>query len=178
MISNVTLRSSLALEEFLRLRKKQQPQERMDSREGVPRKVSHKPIRERFLEKVQKTDSCWIWTAKKEKFGYGRFAIREREFAAHRVAYELFVGNIPDGLSIDHLCKNPSCVNPEHLEPVTMRVNLLRGNTFQARNASKTHCPQGHPYSGDNLIFKSGGRTCRACRIQKKREARSKIKTT
>ncbi len=83
---------------------------------------------------------------------------------AHRVSYELFVDAIPDGLTLDHLCRVRHCVNPSHLEPVTMRENLMRGDTAAAKNAAKESCPQGHPYSGDNLrITPKGYRVCRTC---------------
>ncbi|MBO0884191.1 MAG: HNH endonuclease [Mycobacterium sp.] len=83
---------------------------------------------------------------------------------AHVFAYELLVGPIPTGMQLDHLCRNRSCVNPDHLEPVSQRVNLLRGATQPAFNTAKTHCPQGHPYEGDNLAFnRDGSRFCRTC---------------
>ena len=97
----------------------------------------------------------------------------------HRVAYEAAVGPIPEGLQLDHLCRNTLCTNPAHLEPVTCRENLLRGNTLQAANAAKTHCPYGHPYAGENLRvrrLKSGGlgRSCRECARVFGRAARRK----
>ena len=163
------LKNSLALEERLSREKRPLPVEETGLSGGVrnikKRMRRRKSLHDRFFEKVKK-ENCWLWTAKKEKAGYGRFSIRDHEFAAHRVSYQLLKGDIPDGFTLDHTCKNPSCVNPDHLEPVTMQINLLRGNTFQARNASKTHCPRGHPYNGDNLLKqKYGGRECRACRL-------------
>ncbi len=87
---------------------------------------------------------------------------------AHRFAYELTVGPIPKGLTIDHVrergCILELCCNPAHLEPVTLQENLLRGGTFQAANAAKTHCPRGHPYAGGNLYVRpDGSRRCRTC---------------
>lgn len=87
---------------------------------------------------------------------------------AHRFAYELIRGKIPEGLDIDHLCRNRQCVNPEHMEPVTPRENTIRGDTIPAHNLKKTHCPKGHPLSGDNLvkspsIIKLGYRWCKTC---------------
>lgn len=121
---------------------------------------------ERFWDKVEKTDSgCWEWQASCLPRGYGRFGLDGVMVLAHRYSYELAVGPIPDGLQIDHLCSNPRCVRPSHLEAVTARVNLLRGDTIVARAAAATHCPQGHPYAGDNLVVeKTGKRKCRACR--------------
>lgn len=89
----------------------------------------------------------------------------------HVATYEEWVGPVASGLTIDHLCRVRDCCNPEHLEPVTHRENLLRGDTVSARNVAKTHCPQGHPYSGENLILRHYpnrvGRVCRACRDQR-----------
>lgn len=122
---------------------------------------------ERFWPKVNRKDddSCWEWTGWRSRNGYGRLRLtKHTEVAAHRFSYELLVGPIPEGLQIDHLCRNRSCVNPAHLEPVTCQENLLRGLTIAARNAAKTHCPRGHSYSGENLYRKpNGGRECRAC---------------
>ncbi len=107
---------------------------------------------------------CWLWTGRLHRNGYGAFWDGKRLALAHRVAHELFVGPIPAGLTIDHLCRNPSCVNPTHLEPVTQRVNDLRGNTMAAMRARVTACPQGHPYSDANTSRDSKGRRyCKTC---------------
>ena len=120
----------------------------------------------RFWPKVEKTDGCWLWTGARDKLGYGWIRrTRGGNAPAYRVAWELEVGPIPEGLVIDHLCRNPSCVNPAHLEPVTQRENMLRGATVAARNAAKTRCLRGHPLSGENLYRRpDGGRECRTCR--------------
>ena len=121
---------------------------------------------ERFWTKFQKMPSgCWEWQGYRDRDGYGQFNVyRRQRMQAHRYSYEMIVGPIPDGLQIDHLCRNTSCVNPAHLEPVTCQVNLLRGETFQAKNAVKTHCPRGHEYTEDNTYrAKNGSRSCRAC---------------
>ena len=97
----------------------------------------------RFFQKVKKTDNCWIWTAQKTK-GYGRFHQNSKvgDVMAHRFSYELEKGKIPDGLYLDHLCRNRGCVNPKHLEPVTNKENILRGNGLCAKNAKKKYCPK------------------------------------
>lgn len=108
---------------------------------------------------------CWVWTSTRSRKGYGRFRSSGRQVQAHRFAYELHVGSIPEGLQLDHLCRNTSCVNPEHLEPVTNKENTLRGGNRAAVNARKTHCDRGHPLEGDNLrVSSSGRRICKACR--------------
>lgn len=104
--------------------------------------------------------------------GYGRFVLssQHRSVLAHRVAYELSIGPIPEGTEIDHLCRNRACCNPAHLEAVPHRVNVLRGD-YKAgskgrgeQQKAKTHCPHGHPYAGDNLVLqKRGGRVCKVC---------------
>lgn len=126
---------------------------------------------ERFWACVDKTDPCWLWTASLDIGGYGRFALTHRKgVKAHRYAYELLVGPIPEGMQLDHLCKVRNCVNALiHLEPVTCQENLLRGDTFQRANSLKTHCPADppHPLSGDNLyVNPKGSRICRECQRQ------------
>jgi hypothetical protein len=114
---------------------------------------------ERFWAKVAKGDGCWEWTGARAPSGYGRFTDNYRQRIAHRVAYEITVGPISDDLTIDHLCGNKGCVRPSHLEPVT------RGENVRRYTRQITHCPQGHPYSGDNLIIRrEGWRWCRTCR--------------
>lgn len=127
----------------------------------------------RFWESVVRSGSgCLEWTKFIDKDGYGQFKIGSRKdgsrrmVRAHRWAYEQFVCDIPDGLQIDHLCRNRRCVNPEHLEPVTGLVNTRRG-----WRANKSECKYGHPLSGDNLYIQwGGGRGCRQCRRRLTRE--------
>lgn len=122
-------------------------------------------VRARFLAKVQKKDGCWLWTASTIGGGYGGFWLAGRMRLAHRVAYELWVGAIPEGTDLDHFrCETPGCVNPDHLRPASPRENTLRGKGPAAVNAAKTHCKRGHPLSGDNLYVRTNGnRTCREC---------------
>jgi hypothetical protein len=131
---------------------------------------AYRPAIERFVEKYEVVASgCWQWTASVNHHGYGDFAPgegRSGAVRAHRWAYEHFVGPIPEGLQIDHLCRNRRCVNPAHMEPVTSATNTHRGMAPAAVNARKTHCSRaGHPLSGPNLLVDSKGkRRCRACR--------------
>lgn len=126
-------------------------------------------VEERFWEKVDRgrPDACWPWLASFTIHGYGQFRIGGRETrpeGAHRVAYVLTVGPIPDGLVIDHLCRNRACCNPTHLEAVTPSENTLRGDSPPAINARKRHCPQGHALEGANLVqSKLPRRLCRRC---------------
>lgn len=126
---------------------------------------------DRFWDKVDTAGDCWEWTAYKMPNGYGRFGLDGKMPLAHRVAYELEVGEIPVGLQIDHLCRNRGCVRPDHLEPVTQAENIRRGEGAGVQNARKTHCPQGHEYDEANTYNTSGGhRLCRACNRDRKRQ--------
>ena len=117
-------------------------------------------------------ESCWGWPHAKLN-GYGFVRIDKRPLRVHRVAYELLVGPIPDGMCLDHLCRNRACFNPKHLEVVTRGENVLRGDGIAAKNASKTHCKRGHPLAGDNLLLKANAygmsRQCRTCRNERQR---------
>lgn len=131
-------------------------------------------LRAQFEEQYEvQPDGCWLWTGPMNgEPGYGTMKVFGGYALAHRLSYELFVGPIPDGLVIDHLCNNRPCVNYEHLEPVTYRENILRGNGLAAHNARKTHCPKDHPLSGDNLRIYGKRRFCHACSIESQRLAR------
>ena len=118
---------------------------------------------------------CWRWVGSKggSKSRYIRFTLGGRygkAVLAHRFSYGLANGPIPDGLTIDHLCRNTQCVNPDHLEAVTMGVNVLRGNTITAENAAKTHCNRGHEFTEENTRIEGKGlRRCRTCRRESQR---------
>ena len=133
---------------------------------------------ERFWSKadwdIRSPDRCWNWLAAKSTNGYGRFQIARHVIgAAHRVAYELEVGPIPPGKYLDHLCRNRSCVNPEHLEPVTSRENTLRGESHVADRARQTHCLRGHNLSGTNLVPHPHSRVCRECKNLRARKEKA-----
>jgi hypothetical protein len=125
---------------------------------------------------VAKGDGCWEWTGAHHRRGYGTFGVGgRRTMLAHRFMYELLVGPIPDGLVLDHLCRNTSCVNPEHLEAVTQAENLRR-----AVRLPITHCKHGHEYDEANTAYNpAGARRCRECnRIRRRAQYRaSKTRT-
>lgn len=127
-------------------------------------------IKDRLLARVEvDREGCWLWLGYVGiRNGYGSFGAGK---LAHRVAYEAFVGAIPPGLQIDHLCKVRRCVNPDHLEAVTQRENLLRGDTVTARNAARTECPRGHPYTPENTYRSNGKRRCRICTLASNRRS-------
>jgi hypothetical protein len=110
---------------------------------------------------------CWVWLGSRNAKGYGRVFYQGRHQKPHRLSYQEEYGPIPDGLVPDHLCRNRACVNPDHLETVTVRVNLLRGQGVNAINAAKTHCPQGHLYDIPNTYFSKGSRSCKTCHRSK-----------
>ena len=120
---------------------------------------------ERFWSKVDRSGDCWLWTACISIYGYGDFWQKRGTKKAHRVAYEFRHGPVPAGLQIDHLCRNRACVNPDHMEVVTNRVNGLRGISQAAFNAKKTHCMRGHEFNDINTYRdREGNRGCRPCR--------------
>lgn len=129
----------------------------------------------RFVKKIDASaGDCWLWVAQIDGCGYGRFQEGGKPISAHRYAYEALVGQIPDGLTIDHLCRVRHCVNPEHMEAVTRRENTLRGIGPTAMHARRTHCPQGHPYDEENTCLHGTSRSCRTCHRISERQRRQR----
>jgi hypothetical protein len=119
----------------------------------------------RFKSKVLIVNECWIWKASKLKNGYGLFTDENgKTVTAHRWSYHKFVGDIPSGLVIDHICRNPSCVNPNHLQAISQSNNIKRSLLVKARSA-RTHCKNGHEFTPENTRYVKGqrGRRCATC---------------
>ena len=139
---------------------------------------------DRFWAMVGKSATCWWWLGAKNPAGYGQFfdicKPPLRCVRAHRFAYEQLRGPIPAGLVIDHLCRNPACVNPEHMETVTIGENVLRGDGIAAQHARKTTCKHGHPLSGDNLKMEAtpNGRSTRRCLTCRRQNEKRRRKVT
>ena len=140
-----------------------------------------KAISDRFWTHVDKTghNGCWLWTAFINNEGYGAYRAGPMVFKAHRVAYTLLNGEVPDLLPLDHLCRVRACVNPAHLEPVTNQENIIRGFAPTAVNARKTHCPKGHPLAEGNLEPSQaalGRRSCHTCHREASRQSQLRLR--
>lgn len=134
---------------------------------------------ERFIDAVEYdlTSTCWLWSRSTTPKGYGEFHADGKVRRAHRWAYEHYIGAIPEGMVVDHLCCNTLCVNPEHLEVVTQRENIIRGNAPAAKQFRQTECIHGHPFDEQNTyINPEGRRQCKSCRraIDRRRYGASK----
>ena len=138
----------------------------------------------RFCKKVliDETSGCWVWIASKSR-GYGMLTLAGTAMPAHRAAYEHWAGPIPIGLTIDHLCRIRACVNPAHMECVTLTENIARGEGPSAKGARRTHCNHGHALVGENLYMQRNSkgrlfRRCRTCVIFRARANRDRINPT
>lgn len=131
----------------------------------------------RFASRLRPANGCLLWTGTLTRGGYGQIRVGGRLVYVHRFAWERVNGPVPSGLELDHLCRNRTCVNPDHLEAVTRQVNTLRGVSFAASNARKTHCPFGHEYTPDNTyVNPKGSRVCRTCKNARHRADRARAK--
>lgn len=151
-------------------------------RNGTTDLAEPKTSVERFWANIDRQpDGCWEWVGPMYGNGYGQMWVKHESYLAHRFAYELLVGPVPDGMDLDHLChgaddlcpggwacRHRRCVRPAHLEPVTRQVNIARG---LSANGGKTHCKRGHEFTEENTkITSMGGRACRACALVYNRE--------
>jgi hypothetical protein len=126
----------------------------------------------KILEKVAKTESeCWLWLGPNNGNGYGTINVLGKQSYVHRLMFIYYKGEIPEGKEIDHLCRNRGCCNPEHMEAVTHRENMLRGKTLPAMQLERDECPKGHRYSGKN---RRGDRICHTCGAENARRYRKK----
>ncbi|WP_082119892.1 HNH endonuclease signature motif containing protein [Saccharothrix sp. ST-888] len=157
----------------------------MSGRHGVPRRPARPaptPSRghgwqARFFAKIDKGsefDACWLWRGAIDQDGYGKFRLPDKAVVgAHIISWELATGNaVPPGWHVDHLCRIRRCCNPDHLEAVEQSQNTLRGESFAAKNAVKTHCPRGHEYTPENTRWHHNSRECITCIRQRDRERR------
>jgi hypothetical protein len=162
------------------------PKDRVSARWHQRVGFTPKPVEERFWAYVDKNGTisdyrpdlgpCWQWTGFLYR-GYGHIrlgGLGSPVTGAHRYSYEIAKGSIPDGLQVDHLCRNKACVNPDHLEPVTAHENFHRNpNNPAILGRSKTHCPRGHAYDEENTRYYNGGRFCHRCHIEGQRTRRA-----
>lgn len=121
----------------------------------------------RFWSKVIKSNYCWLWIGARTTKGYGHLRIGKKMYYPHRLSFFIKYGDIDPNLTLDHLCRNPICVNPEHLEEVNIKENTLRGNAPSTKNSRKTHCPKGHRY---DRIYSDNRRFCSICKRQTQKQ--------
>jgi hypothetical protein len=147
---------------------------RLPRQDDVP--VLSSAALKRFLDKILIGSDCWLWTGAKNSWGYGNVTVSKRQWGAHRLSYRNLVGPIPHGMELDHLCRQPSCVRPDHLEVVERATNNIRSNSISAINGRAQVCKAGHPFDEHNTYRRPDrqGRDCRACRRRRKKEQRAR----
>lgn len=153
------------------------------ARTGDLPKVAQKPVRDDIWSRVDATGDCWQWTGDKSRSASGAYygiistanGDRRTRTGAHRFVYELLVGPVPEGLQIDHLCRNTLCVNPDHLEPVsgTVNINRMPWNSY-IKNARKSRCKHGHEFTPENTKVYAGRRQCATCIKRRERQTRDR----
>ena len=154
-------------------------------------RTTDRKVRDRFFKKVRigslpvewyapggPVTPCHIWTASRDRHGYGQFHFEGKNHGAHRVAVILGGRELLEGMEVDHLCRVRACVNPEHLDLVSPLVNWERGKSPSRLNKDKTACPHGHPLTGENVYWNGKHRRCRVCRKRTNRRSRVKYKET
>ena len=130
----------------------------------IDKRWAGKDSMERFIDHIEiLNNGCWQWLGSLSTSGYGKHYIGSTQFFAHRFSYTIFNNEIPKNLHIDHLCRNRGCVNPEHLEAVTRKTNILRGNGATAINNRKKYCKNGHPFIRENISKVPNGKRCKIC---------------
>jgi hypothetical protein len=127
------------------------------------------------LSEMDTETGCRVWTGAVVASGYGKISLPAGRVGAHRVAYETWVGQLPQGMTVDHLCRNRRCINPAHMEAVHGRANTLRGEGMTAKRARQTHCKRGHELTGGNVYLWRTSRICRTCRRERDERKRARV---
>lgn len=138
---------------------------------GLPKQIEDRIIPEPM-------SGCWLWLGglRDKKNGYGAVSWEGKIYRTHKLVFHLLRYVVPSTLTIDHLCRNRLCCNPDHLEPVTQKINVHRGEGVAARNMKKTHCPKGHEFDNENTYTWKNQRFCRACHLVCTRQTKSRKK--